>query len=395
MQPFSRTKTVQGEVKMLVRTARACLLDALGPGVSRAPADTHLHETMAWLCRAQDAVNGGVSYGYSLVWNRVHRRSGWLTAYPETTGYIIPSFLDYFAATGQEVFRERALQMARWEIDVQMSEGAVLAGFLGSPRGPAVFNTGQVLFGWVAAYEESRDERFLAAARRAADYLVREQDADGAWRSDAAAARRGVHAYDARTSWGLAETARVSGEWVYADAARRNLDFVLTRQNEAGWFTDNCLTSDEHPLLHTIAYVAEGLLGAGMLLSEPCYVDACRLTAEALAEVQRGDGALAGRYDSRWRPAAGWTCLTGIAQTALVWLRLYLSTKEQRYLDSARAANRYVCGTQDLATQDPGVRGGVKGSQPVWAEYARLMYPNWAAKFLADSLLLQRRIDAT
>ena len=33
--------------------------------------------------------------------------------------------------------------------------------------------------------------------------------------------------------------------------------------------------------------------------------------------------------------------------------------------------------------------GGVKGSFPVDGDYCRYAYPNWAAKFLADSLMLE------
>ena len=34
-----------------------------------------------------------------------------------------------------------------------------------------------------------------------------------------------------------------------------------------------------------------------------------------------------------------------------------------------------------------GIRGGVKGSDPVWGSYLWLRYPNWAAKFGADALM--------
>jgi hypothetical protein len=52
-------------------------------------------------------------------------------------------------------------------------------------------------------------------------------------------------------------------------------------------------------------------------------------------------------------------------------------------------ANRFIMGTQVLGTDEPGIRGGVKGSHPIWAEYAPFEYPNWAAKFLCDSLMLE------
>jgi hypothetical protein len=57
-------------------------------------ATIHLGEAMSWLCRAQDAGgDGGVSRSYALRHMRAHGRRGWLASYPETTGYIIPTFL--------------------------------------------------------------------------------------------------------------------------------------------------------------------------------------------------------------------------------------------------------------------------------------------------------------
>ena len=91
--------------------------------------DEHLDAAIEWLCRAQDATgSGGVARSYALRYMRGHQRRGWLAAYPETTGYIIPTFLAYAAIVGRNDLRERALRMSRWEVDVQMESGAVQGG---------------------------------------------------------------------------------------------------------------------------------------------------------------------------------------------------------------------------------------------------------------------------
>ena len=81
--------------------------------------------------------------------------------------------------------------------------------------------------------------------------------------------------------------------------------------------------------------------------------------------------------------------MTGDAQTAIVWLRLYEVTGVDRYREAAQAVNHYLASTQDLASKDEGIRGGVKGSQPIWGEYGSFEYLNWAAKFYADALMLE------
>jgi hypothetical protein len=143
--------------------------------------------------------------------------------------------------------------------------------------------------------------------------------------------------------------------------------------------------------LHTIAYAMEGLLEAGLLLGDERFTGAARLAADALLARQRPDGSLAGRFDSDWSNAAKWSCLTGDAQTAIVWLRLYETTKDPRYLRAAERMNRYLSSTQDLNATDLGIRGGIKGSQPIWGEYGAYEYLNWAAKFYADALMLEIR----
>src|SRR3990170_1580645 len=55
----------------------------------------HLQATMTWLCAAQDALaEGGVSAFYDL------RAGTWGSPYPETTGYILPTFFDYAVFSG-------------------------------------------------------------------------------------------------------------------------------------------------------------------------------------------------------------------------------------------------------------------------------------------------------
>ncbi len=358
--------------------------------------ERHLEAAMLWLCRAQDATGtGGVSRSYSLRFRRAHGRRGWLAAYPETTGYIIPTFLAYAAWARRAEYRERALRMAEWEIDVQMESGAVQGGVIGHAPTPAIFNTGQVLFGWAAAHRETGDPRFQKAASRAADFLVEAQDPDGAWRRHGSRfARAGVNVYDARTAWGLLDASRITGDPRHREGALRNLRFVLTRQRANGWFEECCLDDNRRPLLHTIAYTMEGLLEAGALAGETSLIDAARRAADALVACQRPDGSLGGRFDAEWRPAARWSCLTGDAQTSIVWLRLGELTGERRYAEAARRMNRYLMSSQDLQAADPGVRGGIKGSDPIYAEYGSHEYLNWAAKFFADALMLEARVAA-
>src|SRR3954467_5775454 len=84
-------------------------------GIRPAVLDPQTHMTAAeqWLKRAHDrSPDDGVSYGYSL-------KGGWLPAYRETSGYIAETFFDLARYRDDAAYRERALRICRWLLQVQ------------------------------------------------------------------------------------------------------------------------------------------------------------------------------------------------------------------------------------------------------------------------------------
>jgi len=63
-------------------------------------------------------------------------------------------------------------------------------------------------------------------------------------------------------------------------------------------------------------------------------------------------------------------------------------TGNEVYRERVRAGLAYLKTTQKLDHADEIVRGGIAGSSPIWGDYSRFEYPNWAAKFFADALLM-------
>lgn len=346
----------------------------------------HLQAAADWLTRAHDATpDGGVAASYDL------QKRAWTASYPETTGYIIPTFYDYAAFAGRSDFSERAVRMAEWEADIQLADGGVRAGTVDSETvAPTVFNTGQVLFGWARAWKETGDHRFRSAASRAADWLIAAQDEDGAWTRFASPfARHKLNTYNTRTAYGLARVGHDLGESQYLEAARANVDWAVSRAQRNTWLDDNCLEMNDRPLTHTIAYSLRGILEVGVILHEERFVEFAVRMAHSIASAQRRDGALPGRLDEQWRPKARWSCLTGNAQMAINWLRLAEITGDAAFRDHAVRANRFNMATQQLdATAE--VKGAIKGSFPADGGYMTWRYPNWAAKFFMDALMLEQ-----
>lgn len=350
------------------------------PGTERV-----LPALMAWMCRAQDqsrSADGGVARDFSLV-------RGWASSYPETTGYIIPTFLTYARRTGDAVFRERALRMADWLVAIQLENGAFQGGKIDStPVVPVTFNTGQILLGLAAAQAETG--RCIDSMRSAADWLVSTQDSDGCWRKHQSPfAAYGDKEYETHVAWGLFEAARIEPTRGYGQAGLSNIRWALSSLESNGWFARCCLDDPAHPLTHTLGYALRGVLEAHRFHSDPAFLEAAKRTASGLMSAMHDNGFLPGRLGADWSAAADWACLTGTAQVAHCWLLLFAITGQHDFLNAASIACRFLRRTVRL--DGPlDTRGGVKGSFPVGGSYGRFEYLDWAAKFLADALMLEQ-----
>ena len=357
--------------------------------------EPHLATAIEWLVRAQDATpDGGISRGFSLAWHPYFGGRGWQPSYPETTGYIIPTLYAAARRLGRAELAARAERAARWEIEIQLPTGAVRGGVIGAPESPAVFNTGQVLLGWLAAFEETGQGGFADAARRAACYLVAPLDSDGHWRrGNSRFARADATLYNTRTAWALAEAGARLDDVGFTAAAARSLRAAAELQAQNGWLPSCCLSDPARPLLHTLAYATRGLLEGGRVLGDPRLLRAAERTAGALMAAVRADGWMPGRYRPDWSPAVGWSCLTGQAQMANNWIRLAEITGDSRWLEPVPVVLRFLKRTQNRRSREPGVRGGIKGAWPVGGAYGAYEVLNWATKFFADALMRHEAIQ--
>ena len=247
-----------------------------------------IRAAVAWLLRAQQMTpDDGVSLGY---FPCDRDSTPWRQSYPETTGYIITSLLAFATRYQDETARRTALRMARWEIDVQMPSGAVQGGPICPPerQTPAAFNTGMVLDGWCSAYAVDFDPAVFMAARRAADFLVNDLDADGYFRTNGAF----VHGDETKTytclcAWAIHRFGDIKNEERYCHAAVRCIEAALRQQTANGWFAHNCLVRADAPLTHTIGYTLQGILEVGVLPSvriswSPCdapSISSCPISA--------------------------------------------------------------------------------------------------------------------
>ncbi|NOR69131.1 MAG: hypothetical protein GQ532_05460 [Methylomarinum sp.] len=350
--------------------------------------DHHIHLTAAinWLCRAQDirdeqADSGGVSAGWSF-------EDNWLPSYPETSGYIIETFVAAADLLKQPMLLNRANEIINWELSIQNQDGSFPGHFGEAASQPVIFNTGQIMHGMNCGYQHLNRSECLVSAVNAGKWLITQQDEDGCWRRST---HNGIiHTYNTRATWALLQTGLLANEQALIDAAIKNIDWALTQQLDNGWFKNNAFTTDAEPFTHTIAYAIRGILECGLLLNNNHYIKAAEKAAIALAKIQKDDGSIAGTYNQDWQSNAYYVCLTGLAQTSIIWSRLAQTQNSDDLQPNIDKALSYLKQKQHMTKNGQVNDGAIAGSFPIWGRYSMFEFPNWAAKFFADALIIDQ-----
>jgi len=283
---------------------------------------------LEWL-RRHEAAGGGIRVSSALS-----------EGYPEVTGYLVPTLLDY----GE---RDLAERLIHWLLCIQRRGGS----YTGPYGTPYVFDSGQVLRGLLAAVEHGMGgDAALMAVQRTTDWLIGRMIDGG--RAGFAGHYTGrevrvpetVHLYVLPA---LLATADLLNRPDYAAAVWRCFDHYLQHRD--------LLIADD--LTCFLGYELEALIELGRAeLAEPTL---------ALLQREQRDGAVRGMGGVRW------ICTPGLAQLAVCWYRI-----------GQRAPADWAMTWLD-AHQEPD--GGFFGSYGEGASYLEHVEIPWATKFYLDA----------
>jgi hypothetical protein len=343
--------------------------------VPLSPQEFHLRTDAAlqWV-RRSIAVTGGQGSAHS--W---HPLLGWSKAYPETTGYLVETLLDYADFRQDEPLRYLAQNCLKWLETIQLSSGAFAGLLVGNTR-PSVFNTSQILFGLAASPTQAH------SLERAANWLFAALDPDGAWRQ-APFVPGFVPSYYTRAIWGLLRANDSLQKPEIEAAARRALRFYAARFLPSGAVRDWGFRPGEGAFTHTIAYTLEGFLECAIRLKEQEVLHKTIQSLNALLAMrEKAGGRTAGRYQEDWGGDYSFACVTGNCQLSIVSHKVWALTGESKFCE---AAESFLSETLDFQRfgANPNKFGAIPGSAPIWGGYLPFRYPNWAAKFFLDAML--------
>ena len=354
----------------------------------------HLRVTADWLVRSIDKGNGGSSAHFSPI--------GWSKPYPETTGYIIPTLLNLATELDEKRFEEAAHRAGEWLLGIQMENGAWQGGlYPTNDAKPSVFNTGQILKGMCALARSTGDSRWSEAADRGAQWLASGVKSENLWEHKDYQSEV-TPTYYTHVAWPMLEAWSLTGDEQCRNAAVQVLDVMASRVQEDGGFEGWEFQPGKPAFTHTIAYTIRGFQESARLLDE--WSRYGELVNPALDKIVRhaelGGGQLPGAYYSGWKKVDSYCCLTGNVQLAISLLILEARENDLRLVNAAAKLVDYVVSCQNLNHPIAGVRGGVAGSKPIWKDYMKYRYPNWAAKYHCDALMrisnrLEREYEET
>jgi hypothetical protein len=337
--------------------------------------------TQDWILAALGATRRmGISAAFSLF-------SGWLPAYMETTGYLIPTLYSVAELENRPELTDVATELAEWLLENQAASGGMPGG-VGYGGNPIAFDTGQALFGLVDAYRNTHRSEFLSSACRAGDFLLNSLDENGCYKRNLWLDT--IHTYDVRISWALLLLAAETGEVKYRESAERNLKWTLRQQMDNGMFQHNAFAPNTAVYTHLLAYTLRGLIECSFLLDRDYGWEALkRGLARPLEDLHRR-GVLPGAYAEDWTGDWGWTCPAGNCQMAIVFHRAAAIVQcQSEYIEAFQRLLETVKAIHNIYSSHPGIRGGIKGSDPIWGPYQRFRFPNWGAKFFSDALLME------
>ena len=346
----------------------------------------HLRKSINWILYAQQITqDGGVSYGYSII-------NGWAHSYPETSGYIIPTLLDYYKVYGDQACLKVGREITEWLISIQYKNGGFRGDTVEKRKPPSIFNTGQIIFGLLRAYDKFNEKKYLTSAIKAGEFLCINQEKEGYWTRYCY--QKKTFTYNVRTAWALLELFLRTKERKFKEAAVSNLNWAKTQITKRYWFKNNDYDTPfvKNPLLHFLSYTIRGFLESGLILNDKSLKEIAFNGSIKLLnfyEKNGKNGFLPARFNSKWESNVKHSCLTGDAQLSIIWLKLYQIYGEKRFLINAIRLNNYLKSKQLISKKFLEINGGITGSNPISGNYESYYIINWAVKFFCDSLLLE------
>lgn len=310
---------------------------------------------------------------------------GWSFAYPETTGYLIPTMHRY----AQKFEDQKLIDLIRSQIDfliTSQNEDGSFPRFFHEASDPLVFDTAQILLGLNYAYqsEDLKSDAIHTAIEKAYLWLVERLGPFGSFTSNNFI--EGYNpSYYTRILWPMHESNLILGDDANDKKLEQSLDFFFGLKNENLSFKDWSFEPNNAALTHSIVYTLRGLYETALLMKNESLIDSVKeSTSKLITEIQDNNWQIAASYDQDWSGNYSFICSSGNAQLFILILKLF--GPEAFDIKLYESLMGPLIKAQRKKIKQPGL-GAVPSSIPIWGKYQRFRYTNWTQKFYLDALM--------
>lgn len=336
--------------------------------------EASLKSNLNWIVRSFEATGLQGSSKSSTIYGQ------WGTAYPETTGYLIPTLIaahDYHPEV-----KKIALSQLDFLKSIQNENGSFKIST--SDDKPIVFDTAQIIFGLIAlAGQGDNSGPTLSMLKSVVRWLQSQLDYKGHF-IDHNYVSGFQPSYYARIAWALA-----AGECIIqskvSTSCKQLINRILDNRTKYLSYKDSGFYKDQIPTTHTLAYTLRGLWECAEIMNSKSIKKSTAHTLDKLSQVIISNGKVAATYTEKWEGDYTYICSTGNAQLAILYLLVYKSTGLTRFLDPISLLTRPLLDSQRHLSLN---KGAIPSSIPIWGPYQKMTFTNWTQKFYTDFLLL-------
>ena len=354
-----------------------------------------IDNSINWLLTCQkNSLDRGICTAYDLVEKKL------TISFPETTGYIIPTLLEYSKLKQNDKIYNISKEMGEWIIDITRDDGGLGEAYGFYRPGPRIFTTAQAIIGLLSLYLASNNRKFLNTAVKMGEFLTQNLNKDGSWNKNFTFLKI-TTTYKSRVSWILMMLYDVTNEIKFKEASLKSLQYIINNKTKNYWPESCNFDKSNNALTHLLGYHLVAIVKFAYyekledLNLKKELIDHCSFFYKRIQKQLSTANDLKGIINDKFEKVVDYNCLTGSAQ--IMYFALIYEKKNSINKNLISEILYKSLYDKQISNNQKEVNGSISGSFPINGEYMPNMLPAWASKFFIDSLLYRKkeRIDYT
>ncbi len=300
--------------------------------------------------------------------------SNWAPAYPETTGYLIPSLINASEILQEDKWFALAKKQIQYFKSIQLSNGAFPVN-KNQPT-PLAFDTSQILLGLLLYYKKTGDSDCIAMIQSCYSWIISTISDKGIIE------RYNLHnkfnpSYYTRIAWSILFYEKEFG----LDHTNKSLNFynhLKSFFNEGDFISSAGFYPDQSAYSHTVSYALRGLFESANILEDDSSFQIIKEELLKLKNQIEERQGFPGKFDKTRTGDFSFICSTGHLQLATLYLLIARLQSSQDYNSVIEILLGSILNKQRKYLFN---KGAIPSSIPIYGEYQRLKYTNWTQNF--------------